>query len=216
MTADIFEFWARISPTDYVHPSDIDVLDRVRHGFDLGCLPGCFDGPLRTARVVLLYLSPGFGPEDLREAQTEVGQTRNVERRSGNRPLLGRDEHLGAWTWRHSRTKVFDTPDEIIRQKLAILNIGAYHSTTFEDAPLLAALPSSRVSLDWAQTVLFPQAMAGNRVVVCMRSARFWGLDKATKYGAALFAPPVTRGGHLKYGPERDEIIVTVQKAFAA
>jgi len=44
-----------------------------------------------------------------------------------------------------------------------VLNIGAYHSTAFADYQLLAALPSCRVSLDWAQGVLFPQAVKGDR-----------------------------------------------------
>jgi hypothetical protein len=31
----------------------------------------------------------------------------------------------------------------------------------------LLALPSSRVSMEWAQSVLFPQAEAGRRIVIC-------------------------------------------------
>jgi hypothetical protein len=78
-----------------------------------------------------------------------------------------------------------------------VLNIGAYHSKTFTDYPLLAALPSSRVSIDWAQSVLFPQAMRGERVVVCLRSAHFWGLAAGNQYGQSLFAPSVTRRGDI-------------------
>jgi hypothetical protein len=92
-----------------------------------------------------------------------------------------------------------------------LLNIGAYHSKTFADAPLLAALPSSRASISWAQDVLFPEAEAGKRVVICLRSARFWGLKAGRQYGISLFAPHVTRGGHMKHGKMRKRIIESVR-----
>ena len=64
MKPDIFEFWAQIKPSEHVHPADYAVMRRVGHGFDLDCLPGCFFGPLRTARIVLLFLSPGLSDQD--------------------------------------------------------------------------------------------------------------------------------------------------------
>lgn len=102
-----------------------------------------------------------------------------------------------------------------MQTKVAILNIGAYHSKTFADVPLLAALPSSRVSLDWAQRVLFPQAIAGNRIVICLRAARFWGLKEGKSYGEALFAPPVTRSGYMKHGRMRRIVIREVKDMLA-
>lgn len=33
--------------------------------------------------------------------------------------------------------------------------------------------------------------------MVCLRSARFWGLQEGKRYGKALFAPRVNRGGHM-------------------
>jgi hypothetical protein len=58
---DIFDFWAPVGRADRVHPDDKKVLERVKHDFDLTCLPACCGGPLLTAKVVLLYLSPGLG-----------------------------------------------------------------------------------------------------------------------------------------------------------
>jgi hypothetical protein len=52
--------------------------------------------------------------------------------------------------------------------------------------------------LDWAQSVLFPQAERGERVVICMRAVNFWGLEAGQRYGKALFAPQTTRGGHMR------------------
>lgn len=195
-TDDIFDFWQHAAPDARRHPRDEDVLRRASNHFNLDCLPAPFYGPLRTARVVLLYLSPGFDPSDVEEAKTETGHERYREMRTGTQPLPGPTESAPTWKWWSSRTRAFGDWAGL-RDKVAILNIGAYHSKTFDDAPMLASLPSSRKALDWAQTVLFPEAEAGRRVVLCMRAARTWGLDSAARHGKSLLAPKVTIGGHL-------------------
>jgi hypothetical protein len=205
---DIFEFWRAVQPADRMHPIDRKVLDRVEHGFDLECLPACFGGPLRTAKVVLLYLSPGWSQQDHDEADTKEAQDYYMRRRAGYEPFRGPES--SGFSWLTSHTKCFGNWEHL-RSNLAVLNIGAYHSRTFDDAPLLAALPSSRVSIGWAQDVLFPQAEAGERVVICLRSARFWGLKEGEQYGRSLFAPPVTRGGHMIRSTMRERIIKTVE-----
>ncbi|HVT83090.1 MAG TPA: hypothetical protein VHM90_20805 [Phycisphaerae bacterium] len=164
---------------------------------------------------MLLYLSPGFDETDVAAADDAAVQARSAELRKGFQPLPGPDDYFARWKWWAPRTKVFGAW-ETLRSSIAVLNIGAYHSKDFVDEPLLAALPSSRVSLDWAQDVLFPQAIAGQRTVVCMRSRRFWGLDKATRHGKALYAPSVTRGGFMVSGAERDEIVTAVKAAIVA
>ena len=215
MTIDIFDFWSKIGPSAKIHPNDREVFQRFgkKHGFDHQCLPHSFAGPLRKAKIVLLYLSPGLDDFDLEEAKTQKGRKRMMENRSGNQELPGPDEHKPAWRWWKSRTKDFGNWEEL-RSKVAVLNIGAYHSKQFDDYPLLAALPSSRVSLEWAQTVLFPQAEAGDRVVICLRAAHFWGLDEGSdgkQYGKSLFAPRVTRGGHMMNKPPKNKIIKAVE-----
>jgi hypothetical protein len=212
MTVDIFKFWSEIERDEHVHPRDRDVLSRVDHNFDLRCLPTCFSGPLKTAPVVLLYLSPGWTESDVEKARIQEERDYYHERRKGHQPLSGKDR--SGWKWWTSRTAKFGKWEQL-QSKIAVLNIGAYHSKKFVDIPLLAALPSSRASLDWAQNVLFPQAIAGNLVVVCLRAARFWGLDLQEQYGEALFAPAVTRGGYMQKGPMRDKIIRTVKAAVA-
>lgn len=205
MTTDIFEFWSEIGPTDRTHPRDRAVLDRISHALDLRCLPACFEGPLRTAPLVLLYLAPGFDERDLADAEAPEGQTSYAQQRTGHYPFPSRSERPALWEWWRTRTKWLGEEDTL-RGKVAVLNIAAYHAAEFKDMSLLAALPSSRMSIAWAQDVLFPQAMAGGRVVICLRSARHWGLEKGEKYGKGLFAPPHTRGGHmLKQDPMQAE-----------
>jgi hypothetical protein len=76
----------------------------------------------------------------------------------------------------------------------------------------LLALPSSRVSLAWAQEVLFPAAEAGDRIVICMRSAAYWGLEAGRNYSGTLFAPLVNRGGHLLKNPQNKRLIALVRE----
>lgn len=212
--ADIFEFWSRIDRGALVHPADRAVFDRLdpsKHGFQLDCLPGCFAGSLLTASVVLLYLSPGFSPADLDDAASEDGKDYRYRCYAGNQPF--RDSGPGV-NWLTSRTKRF-ADYATVQQNFATLNIGAYHSTNVGSIETLLALPSSRVSISWAQDVLFPEAEAGKRVVLCMRAASSWGLDVGRRYNGTLFAPSVTRGGHLIKSDENMRLVEIVRDRLA-
>jgi hypothetical protein len=116
------------------------------------------------------------------------------------------------------RTRRFGAWQEL-RDKVAILNISPYHSADFNDYPMLAALPSCRVCLNWAQNVLFSQAERGERVVICLRSAPYWGLGASGRFGEGLFAPKFTRRGHmLEDGHEvatRDVVVAAAKRVLA-
>ena len=213
MTTDIFDFWGQISPSQKIHPADKPVFDRLRtdgHSFNLNTLPGSFSGPLKTAKIVLLYMSPGLSPYDEEIANTKEGQKLAARHRTGQEPLRKSDTPGSQW-WQ-LRTKCFGIDQSIIAHNTAVLNIGAYHSKSMEDPELLAALPSCRIALNWAQTVLFPEAISGDRIVICLRAAKFWGLRQGNKYGRALYAPNVTRGGHMISNKLREDIISSVRK----
>jgi hypothetical protein len=212
MASDIFDFWSRIKRGERIHPDDRPVFARMnpeRHGFKLDCLPCCFAGPLLTAPVVLLYLSPGYDRKggDEADAESEEGKDYYFSRWKGSQPL--RDGGPGT-VWSKRRTKSFGDY-EVVRNKIAILNIGAYHSTKMESYASMLALPSSRVVLDWSQNHLFPEAEKGNRVVICMRSHAYWGLEAGKKYGGTLLSPKTTRDGLLPR-TDQDAIIRIAQQ----
>jgi hypothetical protein len=213
---DIFDFWSQIRRGENIHPADKAVFSRMEpesHGFKLECLPGCFGGRLRTAPVVLLYLSPTFKEQDAAEAQTDEMKDYYVKRWQGDEPMRSVDGV--ATDWVGGRIRSFG-PWEEVRNQLAILNIGAYHSKEVKSYGSLLALPSSRVSLEWAQSVLFPDAEAGKRVVVCMRSASCWGLEPGRKYGTGLYAPLVTRGGHFFKNEENNRLTELIKGTCTA
>lgn len=214
---DIFEFWSRIGDSDFRHPADAKVFDRVRHKFERDCLPAAYTGPLRTAPVVLLFLSPGYTKYDADHATTEEGRAYYRKQRTGlaSLPLAGK--HPPAWKWWSKVVRQFGVDPAENAGKISILNIGAYHSEKFHDPHMLAALPSSRAGLDWAQGVLFPQAEAGERVVVCLRSSRTWGLgNEERRHGTSLFVPPCTPNGMMHRGEFRLEVEAAVRQALVA
>lgn len=211
MAPDIFKFWSRLAPGDHHHPDDRAVFNRMPgHEFDLNLLPGCFMGRLRSAPIVLLFLSPGKSEEDKPSPGLADWHART---RTGNEPLVSRSVHPAAYKWWTERTAWLGPPEELV-DKVAVLNIGAYHSKNVTNYGVLAALPSSRMSLDWAQSVLFPDAEKGERVVICLRAARYWGLEPGRRnYPGTLFAPLVTRGGHV-HKSERRDIVDTVRRVL--
>lgn len=173
-------------------------------------------GPLRDARIVLLYLAPGaWNPED------SVGQRSievcawHVRTRDGYEPLPDSNYSLPTWRWWSERTRVFGDWQQL-RSKVAILNLAPYHSSgDFKDYGLLGNLPSSAMSLQWAHEALFPAALAKRCAVVCLRSAQYWGLEVGRDNGGWLFAPQFTRGGHMHHGELRETIVQTVKEVLA-
>jgi hypothetical protein len=160
---------------------------------------------------VLLYLSPGFSERDITDAKSEKGKDYRARSWLGDEPL--RDYGPGL-QWVASRTKTFGEYSTI-QDKLAIFNIGAYHSTDVKSFASLLALPSSRVSLDWAQATLFREAEEGKRIVICMRSAAYWGLDTGREYGSGLFVPQVTRSGHFVNNDKNRRLVEIVRKRLS-
>lgn len=90
MAEDIFKFWSKIRKGQKIHPADEPIFHRIdarRHGFRLECLPGSYSGRLRTAPVVLLYLSLGFGERDLADAKDEDAREYYFQKQKGNTPF---------------------------------------------------------------------------------------------------------------------------------
>jgi hypothetical protein len=135
--------------------------------------------------------------------------------RAGTRPLRGEEDASRAYRWLAPLTRDFG-PWAVVQEKVAVLNIAAYHSAEFKSHHMLAALPSCRVCLDWAQSVLFPQAVAGERVVICLRAASYWGLrhKDQRRFGEALFAPLTWRGAQMHQGDEREAVVAAARRAL--
>jgi hypothetical protein len=215
MSEDLFGFWSRCAGSERVHPDDEEVLDRTDHSFDLRCLPSPFTGPLRQAPVVLLFIAPGFDPFDLDHAEMPEAQSWYGAQRTGNEPLSDEQQHRTHYRWWTKIVRQFGVGEAVAREKIAIFDIAPYHSRSFRDGPLLSALPSARKAIDWAQNVLFPAALNGDRVVVCLRGAGYWGVSSGPNgriFGEALHCPVLTRGGFMLRGDIRERVRTAVQE----
>jgi hypothetical protein len=214
---DIFKFWSGIDRGAHIHPDDASVFARLSaqtHGFDLRCLPAAFGGPLKTAKVVLLFASPGSSSKlDLTDAKTSEGKDYYMRRWKGREPF--RSEGDGS-KWLKPIIKRFGDYDDILH-KIAVLNVGAYHSSRVKDWRALMSLPSSRASLNWAQTTLFPRAERGEVIVICLRAATRWGLERGRKYRGTLFAPVVAvQSGYLvRDNAANDRLVEVVKERLA-
>ena len=206
--SDIFSFWKNLGREDHIHPTDKPVLAISKPRFDFKCLPIPFYGPLRTAPVVLLYLAPGWSAGDVADAKSSERREFWYRQRQGFECLSGRNPE----SWWVKKTKCFGISSEVLGTKLAVLEICPYHAKSFYDWPMLAALPSCRVSIGWAQEILFPQARDGKRVVICLRAAKYWGLTPGQTNDGLLFAPQTNRAGYMLKAPMRTKIIDAVRK----
>jgi hypothetical protein len=215
LSEDLFEFWSRCAPSARVHPDDEAVLSRVEHGFDLRCLPAPYTGQLKLAPVVLLFIAPGFDKFDVGHAKSAAGQSWYSHQRSGIAPLPSVAEHPTHHRWWTRIVRQFGVDADAARSRIAILDLAPYHSASFSDGDLLSALPSCRRAVDWAQEVIFPQAIAGDRAVICLRAAARWGLRTGTVEGEALLCPDFTRSGVMLHGELRERVGAEVRARVA-
>lgn len=218
-SADPIAFWDGIPADARWHPADRLVLERSPHSLKLCALPNPFFGPLATAPVALLYLNPAFNDEHERDAGCPEKHAYYLRQRSGNGLLPTSSDLKSTHDWLAGKIAQFGrasderfAPDQL-RDRLAVVNLCAYRSVSFSDRHMLAALPSSRVILDWAQATLFPQAEREERVVVCLRAAKYWGLG-GDKMRGHLFAPDTNRSGMMTHGAERKQVVAHVRAAL--
>ena len=209
----LFKFWEGVPAHVKVHPDDEPVF--AAHGkraLDLDCLPTPYYGPIKTAPIVLLYLNPGLSEKDKEEAASEDGRQFYWRQRQGSESLRSQLNAVKK-SWWVSRTKRLHPNPEYLRHRLAILELCAYHSKEFVDWPLLNKLPSSQAAREWATSTLFAEARSQQRLVICLRSAKHWGLTPGTHSGW-LFAPHVTRSGYMLNNDDRRAIVDAAERVL--
>jgi hypothetical protein len=137
---------------------------------------------------------------------------------TGDAPLPAWKGNPAGRRWTEKRLGQFGLGYEGAASKVAFINLIAYRSREgSKDIHMVDRLPSSRIVLDWARDTLFPEAEAGKRVVVCLYSARKWGLDPdRPQRGQALFAPKCNRQAFMHHGAMREKIGAAVRRAVFA
>jgi hypothetical protein len=116
--------------------------------------------------------------------------------------------------WTERRLAQFGLSYKTASTKVAFVNLIPYRSREgAKDLRMLERLESTRLVRAWAHDTLFPEAEAGKRVVVCLRSARAWGLEPDTQRGQSLFTPKFNRAGFMLHGPMREKVSFAVRRA---
>jgi hypothetical protein len=220
MSTDIFDFWSKIGPRAQIHPSDDEYFKKptiFEPDMKKGALPGAFMGPLRSARVVLLATNAGVWNFDMTADRKKKIADWHVETRKGNEPLPCIDinpETYGWWTQKAVLFAPGRSPQEL-RSKMAFLSVVAYHSKKFDGGEWSVELPSSRVSVEWANDVLFERARKKECVVVCAQARKHWIKSEVTGH---LFAPNITYWNmhHKKPADEaiRTRVMAAIREAL--
>jgi len=195
----IFEFWKDLPEKACIHPKDIGVLNEHRAVFELNVPPGHINGRLKTARVVALFLNPGFEEEDRNIFDSDKSRERLFKQIQGESdfPLW-----FARWKrWFLPRVRIGNMTEEQIASNVSIFNVCSYAS---KDARLLtpsiiAKLPSSQVAIGYLHSVLIPQAQRGERFIVVCRAAWAWNIDSSLECEHIKFVKN-PRGGY--FGPE--------------
>ena len=204
------------SADDFAAPGDTSL--------HLGLLPQPFIGDLRRARIFLLLLNPGLGPDDY-YGENEVPEFRNAllanlgQDFAGNPyPFLFLDPKYswhGGFDWWHTKlarvidqlaksmSTSFATARRRLASEIASIELLPYHSASFRDADhWLKKLPSVALARKFVAQVVMERVRSGEAIVIVTRKAREWNLpleDGVVVYSAgearAAHLTPTSRGG---------------------
>ena len=176
--------WKALPDTPpYVLPADrlqVDAFNnrmvhRPQYQLHTELLPEPFSGPL-DAPVVVLYLNPGYGgdeltwhrdPEYIAKARAAIGDDPGGHRHMGLRSDL--PDTGGGWAWTKGAYKehlASHTRDELAA-KILTVEFFPYHSNKYR--PLSAILPSQRYGFH-----LVASAVERGAVVIAMRHRTEW------------------------------------------
>ena len=171
-------------------------------------------GPVRTAPVVLLTLNGGLNGVEWDEAKIPAVRELMAQNLGGDVPLPTFATNPAGRAWTERRLAQFGLSYEVASTQVAFVNLIPYRSREgAKDSRMIERLESARLVRAWARDTLFREAEAGKRVVVCLRSARNWGLEPDTQRGVSLFTPRFNRAGFMLHGRMREKVCFAVQRA---
>jgi hypothetical protein len=196
---DLFDFWARLGPAAKIHPDDEPYFSGVAatgNRFQTASRPPApWDGPLRSAKVVVCYANPGYSAADNAPADC-------IRQQLSGRELL--PDFGPEWDqWYRSRLASIGLPLEDLRPILSIFNLCPYWSSEMgaEEARLSAGLPSVWAAQKHLRETLIPAARRGELFLVVARAHAAWGVVEGGR--CATYRLVRNRAGSIKeIGPE--------------
>jgi hypothetical protein len=166
----IFDFWSEIkTKEEFIHPQDkVFFNQNTDHQFLLNHRPpGPFDGPLKTAKVVICYANPSFD-------ETEKKHSKEIFDL-----LKGSSELPRYWdTWYEPRFRSIGIPLDQLRNQLAVFNICPYPSQSMghKEEKIASGLKSVWIAQKYLREVLIPKASRKEVFLVIARKHQLWGI----------------------------------------
>jgi hypothetical protein len=115
------KFWWKAANSLQQHPDDEAVLRTKRHHFRLDTLVGPFQGPVRTAPVVLLTLNPGWSGVEPGEAKMPKVREAMVCNLKSDAPLTWFETNPEGLKWTRSVVQQFGVTYDRARMKVCAL-----------------------------------------------------------------------------------------------
>ena len=198
----LFKYWDKLPADRLVHPADQPFLDERAHNFELHTVPSPWDGPLATAPIVLCTLNPGSdsGGYDNWVASDPNMRAKMFRQLRGDQPLVV--EHRTATQWIGDRIKFLcdgassQKAVEQLAGDLAIFNLFPYRSKKFDSKWADTKLPSAENARRFVREVLYPDAKAGKRFVVIIRSRKEWRIREDMECGCFRLNTAI-QSGHV-------------------
>ncbi len=201
---DLVSFWTQAEGA-CVHPSDVQQIGAPNFAIDL--LPVPWAGPLRSAKVYLLFLNPGLSDDDRAEEAKPAFKAALQANLLGDAPypyLLS--EHSSHPGYRWARKTFGSDITEAAADQICMLQLVPYHSKAGAVASRVAPrLPSSQAIRRFVREGLLPRVRAGRAGLIVARSSKAWEVqfeeNNVIVYRGAesrrAFQTKASRGGAL-------------------
>lgn len=179
MTADdLIAYWSQLG-SGTVHPDDGPYIGSQNFATTLCPIP--WAGPIKGAKVYLLFLNPGLSPEDLawESDNADFSSVLRANIREGSQPyfyLLDRFYAHPGHRW--ARATFGSDIQERHAERFCVVQLVPYHSDDGGYARSIATgLPSSKAARQFVRDTLVPKARAGQIGLVVARSSKLWQIE---------------------------------------
>lgn len=180
----------------------------------LGLLPMPFVGNLKTARIVLLMLNPGFSMSDyFGEFRVPAYRQALVNNLHGNNSATNIfieprfSWHSGFRYWHGKFSRLIDVFAQarqwartkalaLFARQTASLELVPYHSSTFGlPRSIIDKMRSASLVRSYVAETLVPRSQSGDVLLVVTRAARYWNLKPS--HNIVVYSNAEARSAHL-------------------
>jgi hypothetical protein len=188
-----------------------------KHEEFLDTFPSPFFGPIKTAKLIMAYASPGNSPEDKKQAENPNWIKMRVKSFDGTSEsdLSLFDDHKKAQRWFQARIdKILGVDISKVCKDVAFVNLSAYRgdSTIWSE---VACAPTTQAMRQWLREKICER---NGPIVLIMRADDRWGFGKRPFQAKRknLFVLDTTPAGLPKSNEKTKEARAVTKNALLA